>query len=151
MVHLLSPFNGVFGHASRGPIVNGARSSSLNRCRLGTATSSVLRPSCNGGSLEASLLEDPFRPTYVELQKPLRGGRWASQLTETERLAGVNFYVMHPVLCMESRVHNVVGLPHAYDRRENSWRHASGDGCEDDAERRDGGANALLRPGWRSP
>ena len=28
---------------------------------------------------------------------------------------GVSFYVMHPVLCMESRVHNVVGLPGAYD------------------------------------
>lgn len=28
---------------------------------------------------------------------------------------GVSFYVMHPVLCMESRVHNVVGLPDAYD------------------------------------
>ena len=28
---------------------------------------------------------------------------------------GVRFYVMHPVLCMESRVHNVVGLPADYD------------------------------------
>jgi hypothetical protein len=28
---------------------------------------------------------------------------------------GVSFYVMHPVLCMESRVHNVVGLPAEYD------------------------------------
>lgn len=28
---------------------------------------------------------------------------------------GVRFYVMHPVLCMESRVHNVVGLQGAYD------------------------------------
>jgi hypothetical protein len=28
---------------------------------------------------------------------------------------GVRFYVMHPVLCMESRVHNVVGLPGDYD------------------------------------
>jgi hypothetical protein len=29
--------------------------------------------------------------------------------------SGVRFYVMHPVLCMESRVHNVVGLPGYYD------------------------------------
>ena len=28
---------------------------------------------------------------------------------------GARFFVMHPVLCMESRVHNVVGLPAAYD------------------------------------
>lgn len=28
---------------------------------------------------------------------------------------GVTFYVMHPVLCMESRVHNVVGLGGHYD------------------------------------
>jgi hypothetical protein len=28
---------------------------------------------------------------------------------------GVHFYVMHPVLCMESRAHNVVGLPGSYD------------------------------------
>jgi hypothetical protein len=28
---------------------------------------------------------------------------------------GISFYVMHPVLCMESRVHNVVGLPADYD------------------------------------
>jgi hypothetical protein len=53
---------------------------------LGTATSSVPRLSGNGRSLEASLLEDPSRPTYVELRKPLRGGRRASQLTETEKL-----------------------------------------------------------------
>jgi hypothetical protein len=32
--------------------------------------------------------------------------------------AGVRFYVMHPVLCMESRVHNVVGLPGAYDTEQ---------------------------------
>jgi hypothetical protein len=29
--------------------------------------------------------------------------------------SGLSFYVMHPVLCMESRVHNVVGLPAYYD------------------------------------
>ena len=34
---------------------------------------------------------------------------------DTGASAGVRFYVMHPVLCMESRVHNVVGLPGAYD------------------------------------
>jgi hypothetical protein len=28
---------------------------------------------------------------------------------------GVSFYVMHPVLSMESRVHNVMGLPGSYD------------------------------------
>jgi hypothetical protein len=33
----------------------------------------------------------------------------------TSSPSGVSFYVMHPVLCMESRVHNVVGLPDAYD------------------------------------
>jgi hypothetical protein len=32
--------------------------------------------------------------------------------------ADVRFYVMHPVLCMESRVHNVVGLPGAYDTEQ---------------------------------
>lgn len=31
---------------------------------------------------------------------------------------GVRFYVMHPILCMESRVHNVVGLPGAYDTEQ---------------------------------
>lgn len=31
---------------------------------------------------------------------------------------GVRFYVMHPVLSMESRVHNVVGLPGAYDTEQ---------------------------------
>jgi hypothetical protein len=28
--------------------------------------------------------------------------------------SGLTFYVMHPVLCMESRVHNIVGLPAHY-------------------------------------
>jgi hypothetical protein len=32
--------------------------------------------------------------------------------------AGLRFYVMHPVLCMESRVHNVVGLPGSYDTEQ---------------------------------
>jgi hypothetical protein len=32
--------------------------------------------------------------------------------------AGVRFYVMHPVLCMESRVHNVVGLAGSYDTEQ---------------------------------
>jgi hypothetical protein len=31
---------------------------------------------------------------------------------------GVRFYVMHPVLSMESRVHNVVGLPGYYDTEQ---------------------------------
>jgi hypothetical protein len=31
---------------------------------------------------------------------------------------GVSFYVMHPVLCMESRVHNVAGLPAYYDTEQ---------------------------------
>lgn len=31
---------------------------------------------------------------------------------------GVRFYVMHPVLCMESRVHNVIGLPGHYDTEQ---------------------------------
>jgi hypothetical protein len=31
---------------------------------------------------------------------------------------GIRFYVMHPVLSMESRVHNVVGLPDAYDTEQ---------------------------------
>jgi hypothetical protein len=31
---------------------------------------------------------------------------------------GVSFYVMHPVLSMESRVHNVVGLPGTYDTEQ---------------------------------
>jgi hypothetical protein len=31
---------------------------------------------------------------------------------------GGRFYVMHPVLCMESRVHNVVGLPGNYDTEQ---------------------------------
>jgi hypothetical protein len=30
----------------------------------------------------------------------------------------VRFYVMHPVLCMESRVHNVLGLPGSYDTEQ---------------------------------
>jgi hypothetical protein len=30
----------------------------------------------------------------------------------------LRFYVMHPVLCMESRVHNVVGLPGSYDTEQ---------------------------------
>jgi hypothetical protein len=30
-------------------------------------------------------------------------------------VTGVSFYVMHPVLCMESRVHNVAGLAWPYD------------------------------------
>jgi hypothetical protein len=36
-------------------------------------------------------------------------------LDDASSPTGVSFYVMHPVLCMESRVHNVVGLPDAYD------------------------------------
>jgi hypothetical protein len=36
-------------------------------------------------------------------------------LDDASSPSGVRFYVMHPVLCMESRVHNVVGLPDAYD------------------------------------
>jgi hypothetical protein len=32
-----------------------------------------------------------------------------------EIAVGLRFYVMHPVLCMESRVHNVAGLAGAYD------------------------------------
>jgi hypothetical protein len=32
--------------------------------------------------------------------------------------AAVRFYVMHPVLCMESRVHNVIGLPGSYDTKQ---------------------------------
>jgi hypothetical protein len=31
---------------------------------------------------------------------------------------GVRFYVMHPVLCVEGRVHNVAGLPGAYDTEQ---------------------------------
>jgi hypothetical protein len=31
---------------------------------------------------------------------------------------GVRFHVMHPVLSMESRVHNVVGLPGSYDTEQ---------------------------------
>ncbi len=31
---------------------------------------------------------------------------------------GVRFYVMHPVLCMESRAHNVAGLPGSYDTEQ---------------------------------
>jgi hypothetical protein len=31
---------------------------------------------------------------------------------------GLSFYAMHPVLCMESRVHNVAGLPDAYDNEQ---------------------------------
>jgi hypothetical protein len=31
---------------------------------------------------------------------------------------GVRFYLMHPVLCMESRVHNVIGLPAFYDTEQ---------------------------------
>jgi hypothetical protein len=31
---------------------------------------------------------------------------------------GVSFYVMHPVLCMESRTHNVVGLAGSYDTEQ---------------------------------
>jgi hypothetical protein len=34
---------------------------------------------------------------------------------EAGAATGLRFYVMHPVLCMESRVHNVVGLPRSYD------------------------------------
>jgi hypothetical protein len=31
---------------------------------------------------------------------------------------GVRVYLMHPVLCMESRVHNVIGLPGFYDTEQ---------------------------------
>jgi hypothetical protein len=36
-------------------------------------------------------------------------------LDDAGQETGVAFHVMHPVLCMESRVHNVVGLPGTYD------------------------------------
>ncbi len=36
-------------------------------------------------------------------------------LDDIGKTTGVRFHVMHPVLCMESRVHNVAGLPDAYD------------------------------------
>jgi hypothetical protein len=39
----------------------------------------------------------------------------AQLLGEDGGLLGVDLRIMHPVLCMESRVHNVVGLPGQYD------------------------------------
>jgi len=36
-------------------------------------------------------------------------------LDDADTATGTRFFVMHPVLCMESRVHNVVGLRAAYD------------------------------------
>lgn len=33
---------------------------------------------------------------------------------------GQRFRVMHPVDCLESRVHNIVGLLHAYDTADGS-------------------------------
>jgi hypothetical protein len=39
-------------------------------------------------------------------------------IDDTGSPTGVRFYVMHPVLSMESRVHNVVGLPGAYDTEQ---------------------------------
>ncbi len=39
-------------------------------------------------------------------------------LDDAKASTGVSFFVMHPVLCMESRVHNVVGLPAQYDTEQ---------------------------------
>lgn len=39
-------------------------------------------------------------------------------LDDTGASTGTRFFVMHPVLCMESRVHNVVGLAADYDTEQ---------------------------------
>lgn len=39
-------------------------------------------------------------------------------LDDAGAATGARFFVMHPVLCMESRVHNVVGLAAAYDTEQ---------------------------------
>jgi hypothetical protein len=42
----------------------------------------------------------------------------AEIVDEKNQPIGATFFVMHPVLCMESRVHNVIGLPDYYNNEQ---------------------------------